>query len=77
MNTMNLIEQVAHCIEFGKINKASPYPPELKGQDGADEYTQMALESGFAADEILQKGGAPCLNAPISTRSSSSAPAPS
>ena len=46
---MNLIEQVAHCIEFGKINKASPYPPELKGQDGADELTQMALENGFAS----------------------------
>jgi 5-methyltetrahydrofolate--homocysteine methyltransferase len=59
---MNLIEQVAHCIEFGKINKASPYPPELKGQDGADELTQMALENGFAADEILQKGFVEAMN---------------
>jgi methanogenic corrinoid protein MtbC1 len=59
---MNLIEQLAHCIEFGKINKISPYPPELKGQDGADELTQMALESGFSAEEILQKGFVEAMN---------------
>jgi len=59
---MNLIEQVAHCIEFGKINKVSPYPPDLKGQDGADELTQMALEAGFSAEEILQKGFVEAMN---------------
>lgn len=59
---MNLIEQLAHCIEFGKINKVSPYPPELKGQDGADELTQMALEAGFSAEEILQKGFVEAMN---------------
>jgi len=53
---MNLIEQLAHCIEFGKINKVSPYPPELKGKDGADELTQMALEAGFSPEDILQQG---------------------
>lgn len=59
---MNLIEQLAHCIEFGKINKVSPYPPELKGQDGADELTQMALAEGFSPDEILQKGFIEAMN---------------
>jgi len=59
---MNLIEQLAHCIEFGKINKVSPYPPELKGQDGADELTQMALEAGFSAEEILQQGFVEAMN---------------
>jgi len=53
---MNLIEQLAHCIELGKINKASPYPPELKDQDGADELTLMAIESGFPVKDILQQG---------------------
>jgi len=59
---MNLIEQLAHCIEFGKINKVSPYPPELKGQDGADELTQMALEAGFSPEDILQQGFVEAMN---------------
>ena len=59
---MNLIEQLAHCIEFGKINKVSPYPPELKGQDGADELTRMALEDGFSAEVILQLGFVEAMN---------------
>lgn len=59
---MNLIEQLAHCIEFGKINKVSPYPPDLKGQDGADELTRMALEAGFSAEDILQLGFVGAMN---------------
>ncbi len=31
------------CIEFGKINTASPYPPDMRGQEGADELTKKAL----------------------------------
>ena len=48
-----LFKQIAHCIEFGKINNASPYPPDMKGQDGADELTRKALDEGAGADEIL------------------------
>jgi len=59
---MNLIEQLANCIEFGKINKVSPYPPDLKGQDGADELTQMALEAGFSPEDILQQGFVEAMN---------------
>jgi len=39
-----LLQQIAHCIEFGKTDKASPYPPDMKGLDGADELTKMALD---------------------------------
>lgn len=53
---MNILEQLAHCIEFGKINKSSPYPPELKGMDGADELTLTALQAGYSAQDILQQG---------------------
>ncbi len=52
----NLLEQIAHCIEFGKVNEAAPYPPEMKGQPGADEWTVAALQQGFSPDDILQKG---------------------
>jgi len=52
----DLLEKIAHCVEFGKINKAAPYPPDLKGQDGADELTQLAIQEGIPADDILKKG---------------------
>jgi methanogenic corrinoid protein MtbC1 len=48
-----LLQRIATCIEFGKINKAAPYPPELKGQDGADELTKQALEEGVSPGDIL------------------------
>ena len=48
-----LLKQIAHCIEFGKINNASPYPPDMKGKDGADELTSKALEEGATSDDIL------------------------
>jgi methanogenic corrinoid protein MtbC1 len=48
-----LLQQIAECIEFGKINLASPYPPNMKGQDGADELTKKALDMGVAPQDIL------------------------
>lgn len=56
---MELLEQLSHCIEFGKINQASPYPPDMKGQEGADELAQKALGQGIGANDILQKGLVP------------------
>ena len=55
----DILEKIAHCIEFGKINKQSPYPPDMKGQDGADEYTKNALDQGVSASDILKKGLVP------------------
>lgn len=50
-----LLEQIAYCVEFGKINKQAPYPPDMKGKDGADELTREALDKGFTANDVLQK----------------------
>ncbi len=50
-----LFEKIAHCIEFGKINNGSPYPPDMRGQDGADELTKQALDEGAKAEDILSK----------------------
>jgi len=50
-----LLEQISTCIEYGKINKVSPYPPDMKGQDGADELTLQALDMGISAFEILNE----------------------
>lgn len=51
-----LLERISTCIEFGKINKMAPYPPNMKDQDGADELTVQALKQGFSAGDILEKG---------------------
>ncbi|MFP4059146.1 MAG: cobalamin B12-binding domain-containing protein [Bacteroidota bacterium] len=57
----NILEQLAHCVEFGKINKTSPYPPDMKDKDGADELAKKALETGMEADDILQKALVPAM----------------
>jgi methanogenic corrinoid protein MtbC1 len=51
-----ILQQISDCIEFGKINKAAPFPPQMKGQDGADELTKQALDEGVSAQDILSKG---------------------
>ncbi|MBI9060044.1 corrinoid protein [Labilibaculum sp. DW002] len=51
-----LLEKLAECVEFGKINNASPYPPTMKGQDGADEYAKQAIDEGIEPGEILKHG---------------------
>ncbi len=50
-----ILEKIAYCVEFGKINLASPYPPDMKGQEGADELTKQALDQGVSADDVLKK----------------------
>jgi len=49
----DLIQKIGKCIERGKVNKESPYPPGMKGEEGADEYTKTAIEQGVLPDEIL------------------------
>ena len=51
-----LLSQLAECIEFGKINKAAPFPPQMKGQDGADEIARQLIEQKVNAQDILSKG---------------------
>ena len=50
-----LFEEIAHCVEFGKINQASPYPPDMKGKEGADELTKKAIEAGAEPEDILNR----------------------
>lgn len=50
-----LLEKLSVCIEAGKINKTSPFPPSMKGLDGADELTKQCLDEGISPDEILTK----------------------
>ena len=52
----NTLERIALCVEVGKINAKTPYPPAMKGEDGADELTLKALEQGYCPNDILTKG---------------------
>jgi len=50
-----ILEKLATCVERGKINAQSPYPPDLKGQDGADELAKQALDNGISPEDVLNK----------------------
>jgi len=50
----DLLIRLSRCVELGKIDKASPYPPDMKGQDGADELAKAALDQGIKPDMILE-----------------------
>ena len=58
----DLIDKLGECVEFGKINQASPYPPTMKGMPGADELTKEALDAGFSPQMILNDALIPAMN---------------
>ena len=49
----SILAQLGEAVEFGKVDKNSPYPPNLKGQDGADELAREALDTGIPPASIL------------------------
>lgn len=58
----DIISKLGECVEFGKINLTSPYPPTMKGQPGADELTREALENGLSPQSILSEALIPAMN---------------
>jgi methanogenic corrinoid protein MtbC1 len=56
-----ILAKIAYCVEVGKINKTSPYPPNMKDQVGADELAKQALEEGVKPDDILEKALIPAM----------------
>jgi methanogenic corrinoid protein MtbC1 len=57
----DILKKITLCVESGKIDKASSYPPDMKGQDGADELAKQALDSGIRPDEILENALIPAM----------------
>ena len=57
----DILQELALCVENGKINKSSPYPPAMKDKDGADELAKRALETGIRPDDILEKALIPAM----------------
>ena len=60
MNT--ILEKISECVEAGKVNQAAPFPPQMKGQPGADEYTQEALKEGVSPVDILNQALVPAMD---------------
>ncbi|MRR20088.1 cobalamin-binding protein [bacterium] len=57
-----LLEKISVCVEFGKIDIRSPYPPSMKDQEGAFELTKNALEQGISPGEILEEALIPAMS---------------
>lgn len=55
MAANEILESLTRCIERGKINAKSPHPPDMKGQDGADELARKALDAGISPQDVLSK----------------------
>ena len=55
MDNNQLLLKILECVEFGKVNKAAPFPPNMKGQNGAYELTKEALDQGVKPEEILNE----------------------
>ena len=56
---MKSLQQLSLCIEKGRVNKDSNYPPDMKGMPGAVELTQQALNNGISAQDVLNLGFLP------------------
>jgi len=52
----DLLRRLSECVEAGKVNRAAPYPPRLKGLPGADELCKEAIAGGIPPAQILEEG---------------------
>ena len=57
-----ILTKLGEAVEFGKVDKNSPYPPNMKGQDGADELAKEALDTGVAPTNILTDALVPAMD---------------
>jgi methanogenic corrinoid protein MtbC1 len=58
----SLLTKLSEAVESGKVDKNSPYPPQLKGQDGADELASQALANGVAPSDVLTEALVPAMD---------------
>ena len=57
-----LLAKLGEEVELGKVDKNSPYPPQLKGEDGADELARQALDNGMAPSDVLTEALVPAMD---------------
>jgi len=56
-----ILEKLLEAVEFGKVDNKSPFPPQLKGQDGSHELTISAIETGIKPKQILENALIPAM----------------
>jgi methanogenic corrinoid protein MtbC1 len=56
-----ILEKIFNCVEFGKIDVKSPYPPQMRGQNGAMEYTKEALDGGISPSVVMNTALIPAM----------------
>ncbi|MGE5811133.1 MAG: B12-binding domain-containing protein, partial [Ignavibacteria bacterium] len=47
------IDKITLCVYKGKEKRTSVFPPDMKGQDGADEIAQEALKNNIPPKVLL------------------------
>jgi methanogenic corrinoid protein MtbC1 len=58
----HILIKLGEAVELGKVDKNSPYPPQLKGEEGADELAEQALASGIAPSAVLTDALVPAMD---------------
>jgi methanogenic corrinoid protein MtbC1 len=56
-----ILDKLLEAVELGKVDKKSPYPPQLKGEDGSYELTLKAIETGITPQRILEDALIPAM----------------
>ncbi len=57
-----ILEKISNCVEYGKVDVKSPYPPAMKDQEGAFELTRHALDEGISPTDILEEALIPAMS---------------
>ena len=57
-----LLAKLGEAVENGKVDKNSPYPPQMKGQDGADELAKEAIDTGVDPTSMLTEALVPAMD---------------
>ncbi|HVO74598.1 MAG TPA: cobalamin-dependent protein [Ignavibacteriaceae bacterium] len=47
------IDKISMCVYKGKVRRTSVFPPDMKGQDGADEIAEEALKNNIPPKVLL------------------------
>jgi methanogenic corrinoid protein MtbC1 len=58
----HLLEKLLEAVELGKVDFKSPFPPQLKGADGAHELTIKSLDAGISPQQILENALVPAMD---------------
>ena len=57
-----LLLKLKEAVELGKVDFNSPFPPQLKGQNGASEYAKTALDENIPPQDILNEALIPAMD---------------